>query len=272
MPSFIPFEFPTTADGKYIAMIPDNCILQRRREQLDLTQQQVAEMANMPLRQYQRIEQGQSDLRSSKMEHGLAICAALLLDPYQMVCPNVKQANPDSLKPLPPIDITIPDDLNKKKVGRKPIRRDIMHVFVNHPKYSMLIPDEVLSALGKPDYIQVRQKTDEHRILILPVSGDIEKSREYQEKIDVPRSVYKGQFLGIPGKDYINYVAEGLNWNDQPYVVESRKVTDDKGAIGILVDLETAESSENFDCDPVIPWCFIDDDEDLADDQDNDEE
>jgi Helix-turn-helix. len=42
-------------------MIPDNCILQRRREQLDLTQQQVAEMANMPLRQYQRIEQGQSD-------------------------------------------------------------------------------------------------------------------------------------------------------------------------------------------------------------------
>jgi hypothetical protein len=51
-------------------------------------------------------------------------------------------------------------------------------------------------------------------------------------------------------------VAEGLNWNDQPYVVESRKVTDDKGAIGILVDLETAESSENFDCDPVIPWCL----------------
>ena len=109
MPIFIPFELPTTADGKYIALIPDNCVLQRRREQLGLTQQQVAEMANMPLRQYQRIEQGQSDLRSSKMEQGLAICAALLLDPYQMICPNAKQANPDSLKPLPPIDVVIPD-------------------------------------------------------------------------------------------------------------------------------------------------------------------
>lgn len=272
MPKFIPFELPTTADGKYIALIPDNCVLQRRREQLGMTQQQVAEMANMPLRQYQRIEQGQSDLRSSKMEQGLAICAALLLDPYQMICPNAKQANPDSLKPLPPIDVVIPDIPNTKKVGRKPIRRDIMRVYVNHPGYSMLIPCEVLSALGNPRYIQVRQKKDEHRILILPVPNDADKSSEYQEKIDVPQSVYEGRFLGLPGRDYINYVAEGLNWNDNPYIVDSRLVKDDNGTIGILVDLETAEPSENFDCDPVIPWCFIDDDEDVIDDEENDEE
>ena len=147
-----------------------------------------------------------------------------------------------------------------------------MRVYVNHHGYSMLIPCDVLSALGNPRYIQVRQKKDEHRILILPVSDESDKSSEYQEKIDVPQSVYEGRFLGLPGRDYINYVAEGLNWNDNPYIVDSRLVKDDNGTIGILLDLETAEPSENFDCDPVIPWCFIDDDEDVIDDEENDEE
>jgi len=272
MPKFIPFEFPTTADGQYIAMVPDNRVLFYRREQLGLTQQQVAEMANIPLRQYQRIEGGQSELSGNKMGCGLAICAALLLDPYELVCPCAKQADPDSLKPLPAIDIKIPEMISEKKAGRKPIRRDIMRVYVNDSYYSMLIPCEVLTALGSPRCIQFRHKKAEHRIVILPIWDNIDEKIQTEEALDVPKAVYKGQVLGIPGKDFINFVAEGLNWENKLYKAECRLVKDSNESVMVLIDLKAAELSENFDCDPVVPWCLIDDDDEYLDDDDLEDE
>jgi transcriptional regulator with XRE-family HTH domain len=269
MPTFLPFEFPTTADGQYIALVPDNRVLFYRREQLGLTQQQVADMANIPLRQYQRIEEGQSELAGNKMECGLAICAALLLDPYELVCPCAKQADPDTLKPLPAIDIKIPNIITEKKAGRKPIRRDVMRVYVNDSYYSMLIPCEVLTALGSPKCIQLRHKKAEHRIVILPIWDNIEETIRAEEGLDVPKSVYNERVLGIPGKDFINFVAEGLNWNDKVYKVECRLVKDSNENVMILIDLKTAEPSEDFECDPVIPWCLIDDDDEYLDDEDS---
>lgn len=57
-------------------------ILRIRREKLGLSQQQVAKVAKLQLRQYQRIESGERNLESATLRTALAICAVLKLDPY----------------------------------------------------------------------------------------------------------------------------------------------------------------------------------------------
>lgn len=273
MLTFVPFKFPTTEDGEYTAMIPDNRVLFHRRQQLGFTQQQVADAAHMQLRQYQRIEDGQSELAGSKVEHVLAICAFLLLDPYEIIQLDVKQPDPASLKPLPAIDIQIPNDFEPKRAGRKPIRRDVMRVYANDSFYSLLIPCDVLQALGSPRCIQLRHDQKTHRIAIFPIWENIEETIQAEEGLDVPKTVYKDQVLGIPGRKYIDYVADGLNWNDRLYSVECRLVKDTDGKVVVLIDLKTAKQADHFECDPVTPWCLIDDDEDeCIDDEKSDGE
>ena len=94
--TFIPFEFPTSIDGKYILGLDDAQILQSRREQLGLTQSQVADRAGIKLPQYQRLESGVRQLSGCSMRIGLAICAVLLLDPFEMI--NVIADPPDPSK------------------------------------------------------------------------------------------------------------------------------------------------------------------------------
>lgn len=60
-------------------------ILAERREQLCLTQQEVADKAGIQLRQYQRFESGERALRSSTLRIALAVCDALMLDPHRFV-------------------------------------------------------------------------------------------------------------------------------------------------------------------------------------------
>lgn len=81
---------PTTddifGDGKeWITLEPDKSILIRRRKQLKMTQQQVADAAHIQLRQYQRLESGERSMASASMRIGLSICAVLKLDPYRFV-------------------------------------------------------------------------------------------------------------------------------------------------------------------------------------------
>lgn len=60
-------------------------ILRRRREELGMTQQQVADKAHVQLRQYQRFENGERELYSSSMRIGVSICHALELDPRRFI-------------------------------------------------------------------------------------------------------------------------------------------------------------------------------------------
>ena len=57
-------------------------ILLERRTLLGLSQAEVAEGANIQLRQYQRLETGERFIESASMKTALAICAVLKLDPF----------------------------------------------------------------------------------------------------------------------------------------------------------------------------------------------
>ena len=60
-------------------------ILRERRMALGMTQDQAATEAGIEMRAYQRYEYGRSQLSSASMKVGLRICAALELDPFELV-------------------------------------------------------------------------------------------------------------------------------------------------------------------------------------------
>ena len=108
---FVPYEFPTSLDGRFM-IGQENCqILRSRRNQLGLTQQQVADRAGIKLPQYQRIESGERTLDGCSMRIGLAICAVLLLDPYTQVAVHADQPDPMTMKPQEKVDVRILSDL-----------------------------------------------------------------------------------------------------------------------------------------------------------------
>lgn len=89
---FIPFKERTEIiDGKtYIVVQLDHHILRQRRLELGLTQAQVAQKAGILLRQYARIESGETAFRASGARILLSVCAVLRLDPY-MFYPEIQQ-------------------------------------------------------------------------------------------------------------------------------------------------------------------------------------
>lgn len=103
--TFVPYQFPTSPDGRFFIGQSEGQILRDRREQLEMTQQQVVNMAGIQLKQYQRLELGERTLAGCSMRIGLAVCAALLLDPYEMVCPEVAQPDPSTMKPQRTVEI-----------------------------------------------------------------------------------------------------------------------------------------------------------------------
>lgn len=60
-------------------------ILRERRLELGLTQEELAYELGMSIHQYQRYEYGESAVSNCPMRIGLRICAALELDPYEVV-------------------------------------------------------------------------------------------------------------------------------------------------------------------------------------------
>ena len=56
-------------------------VLRQRRKELKLKQQEVAELAGLQVRQYQRLEAGERDITSTSAGVLLAVCRALRLDP-----------------------------------------------------------------------------------------------------------------------------------------------------------------------------------------------
>ena len=113
--TFIPYEFPTNPDGRFFIGQTEGPMLRDRREQLGMTQQQVADMAGVQLKQYQRLETEERTLSGCSMRIGLAVCAALLLDPYEMVCPDATQPDPKTMKPQRTVDIHMVKPSTAKK-------------------------------------------------------------------------------------------------------------------------------------------------------------
>lgn len=68
---------------EYERVQADHHILLTRRQQLGMTQQQVADAAGIQLRQYQRLESGERSMSGASMRIGLSICTVLKLDPYR---------------------------------------------------------------------------------------------------------------------------------------------------------------------------------------------
>lgn len=60
-------------------------ILEERRNQLGLSQQEVAKKAGMQLRQYQRFETGERTLAAATLRIALAVCDVLELDPHRFI-------------------------------------------------------------------------------------------------------------------------------------------------------------------------------------------
>ena len=63
-------------------------IIRERRDELYMTQLQVAVEAGLGLQEYQRYEYGKAKLSNARMKVGLRICAALELDPFEVVFEN----------------------------------------------------------------------------------------------------------------------------------------------------------------------------------------
>ncbi len=77
-----PVENKEFGTGWEVADIYTRSILQKRRAELNMTQQQVADKAKIQLRQYQRLESEERDIISASARIMLSVCAALKLDPY----------------------------------------------------------------------------------------------------------------------------------------------------------------------------------------------
>ncbi len=252
---YVPFEFPRSRDGQFTAVIDDGQVLRVRREQLGLTQMQVAQMAGLQFSQYQRLEAGDRFLSGCSMKVGLSVCTVLLLDPFDFFSLDVKQPDPATLKPLEPFDKDEPIPFGlPKKVGKKPIRRDIMMVYVNYEDYSLLIPYDVLGKLGDPKYVQLRWNIPERRIVVLAATADEESA------LDVPVEEYEGSVLALPKLLTDDNPIAAMGWGDQAQRVEARLVRSSNGVTALLIDLNTAKEIDEIEGTVVFmtPECLTD--------------
>ena len=63
---------------------------------LGLSQQQIATLISIQIRQYQRLEYGESDVQKLGMRAGLSLCIVLELDPYDLIF----GAHPEALEDI----------------------------------------------------------------------------------------------------------------------------------------------------------------------------
>jgi len=251
LPVFVPYELPHTEDNQFFAVQADNRIFFSRRQQLNMTQQELADRAGVPLRQIQRLEAGDSDIRTCPMGTALSICAALLLDPYQFLQIN-PQPDPASLKPLPPLDnFAMEDPFHRKgKAGRKPIKRDVMTILFNNPIYCIMIPRTVLEAIGKPHAIDIRWKPGDNRLLFC--------ANDNSGVFDVPEEVYASAlYLAFPSSSVVvDEIKTRLGWDEYTYSVDCRLVRDNDDNIFVLCDLSSAQEAEPEKGNVIMPHYF----------------
>lgn len=79
------------AGQEFELLMPDHSILKAQREALGLTQQQVADLSNITLRQYQRYESGERGLSSASLRIGTNVCRTLKIDPMFFADPERRE-------------------------------------------------------------------------------------------------------------------------------------------------------------------------------------
>ena len=60
-------------------------IMREARLRMGYSQQKVATLVGIQIKQYQRFEYGERDIRHASMKLGLSICAVLGIDPFLLV-------------------------------------------------------------------------------------------------------------------------------------------------------------------------------------------
>ena len=70
-------------------------MIRQARIRQGLSQQQVATLIRIQIRQYQRLEYGESDVQKLGLRAGLSLCIVLELDPYDLVFSNHAEAVED---------------------------------------------------------------------------------------------------------------------------------------------------------------------------------
>ena len=253
--TFIPYELPKSKDGTYELLQLDHQILFSRREQLGLTQQQVADMANIQLRQYQRMESGERYISGCSMRIGLSICAVLLLDPYDFMHLHVRQPDPKTMRPQRTFDadpalLELDQEIERKRRGRKPIRRDIKRVYLNHDDYGILIPSDVLYAMSRPEYIVFMMHPEKHHIAVRAASKDEENA------IDVPGKVYQGYVFAIPAPKFTKSLRKEMGWDDEIYAADAQLVKDPEGRLAFIAEAASAEPSQRIEGPFIMPACM----------------
>ena len=90
--NYIPYEFPKERiDNEiYERFQQEHHILQYRRKELNLTQQQVADKARIQLRQYQRLESGEQSVSgtSSRILFSVSSGIPLICESFSSVRPH----------------------------------------------------------------------------------------------------------------------------------------------------------------------------------------
>ncbi len=108
--SYIPYELPKVEIGGQVfeRVQMEHHVLQQRRKELNLTQQQVADQARIQLRQYQRLESGVQSMNGTSSRILFSVCKVLRLNPEFLLGLSTMEKIPEIQRMkhiiLPPID------------------------------------------------------------------------------------------------------------------------------------------------------------------------
>ena len=82
---FIPLEMPKGKIGnqEVLAFVEDCQLIKNRRIELGYTQQQIADIAGIKLRHYQRVESGENHITNCTGKVMMRILVALRINPFE---------------------------------------------------------------------------------------------------------------------------------------------------------------------------------------------
>ena len=256
MPVFVEFELPTSDDGRYIHFCSKHQMLRRRRLSLGLTQEQLSERSKVSIQQIQKLELGDITISRLGLKKGLALCAALLLDPYEMAEVDYEQPSILTLQSMPAITHNLPElpdiPANFDEAIKKHIKASNVFVYFNQPfNSSVLISRKALELLEKPKYIQLRWFNREKFFIFTGVETPeiLENPKTYF--FDVPPETYDNKNLGLMITHFepIEDTVVTWTWNkEHTYVAKCYDLWDvnQNNRRYFLCNLNTAKKSDKW--------------------------
>lgn len=162
-------------------------LLQEKRLNLEMTQQQVADEAKISLSTYQKFESGERNIRTASFDITCRVLRALGMDPTDFFDGKYVFGEP-----------TFFDSEGQKyvKTGRL-ITEDIdddeaINVMRVHiVNRSLVIPLKILRAMGRPSVIKLLFNKEEKKLGI-----QVLKDKD-DDTIEIPKEAYSGKWRGI---------------------------------------------------------------------------